>query len=235
MEFEEEIKFEEEEEERNRLRPPPRHHKAGGNLDDLVDRIGRLNVEDREARAGYVSDGSPEDFNGDDGSISQSTNQAWAGMARIGTEAWPANVNNDYVPSPHTLPQIDRSKKPRSRIPSDSLRPVRVPANLVKLFGEAAKANTFDKNIETCGNLWGVRESGSYVVTHVLIPKQKGTDSYCEDLDEGTVAEFAITRDLIQLGWIHTHPSQTAFLSSVDMHMQVNLLLPEWWFFVLIL
>lgn len=24
--------------------------------------------------------------------------------------------------------------------------------------------------------------------------------------------------DLITLGWIHTHPSQTAFLSSVDLH-----------------
>lgn len=36
-------------------------------------------------------------------------------------------------------------------------------------------------------------------------------------------------RDLITLGWIHTHPSQTAFLSSVDMHNQYGYqaMLPE--------
>ena len=104
-----------------------------------------------------------------------------------------------------------------------------MPSDLVDRFAQAASENTSRKNIETCGNLWGVREHGVYVVTHVLIPKQKGTDSYCEDLDEGDVAELAISENLIQLGWIHTHPSQTAFLSSVDMHMQhgYQIMLPE--------
>lgn len=35
--------------------------------------------------------------------------------------------------------------------------------------------------------------------------------------------------NLVQLGWIHTHPSQTAFLSSVDMHTQfgIQMLMPQ--------
>ena len=28
--------------------------------------------------------------------------------------------------------------------------------------------------------------------------------------------------EIVQLGWIHTHPSQTCFLSSVDMHCQLS-------------
>ncbi|KAJ2842952.1 hypothetical protein GGI22_007377, partial [Coemansia erecta] len=36
-------------------------------------------------------------------------------------------------------------------------------------------------------------------------------------------------RDLITLGWIHTHPTQTCFMSSLDLHTQCSyqLLLPE--------
>jgi STAM-binding protein len=36
-------------------------------------------------------------------------------------------------------------------------------------------------------------------------------------------------QELITLGWIHTHPSQTAFLSSVDLHTHAGyqLMLPE--------
>ncbi|XP_055331961.1 STAM-binding protein-like [Paramacrobiotus metropolitanus] len=116
--------------------------------------------------------------------------------------------------------------------PAGILRPVQIAGDLVEKFIAAARDNTEKKNIETCGNLWGQRddEKGDYVVTHLLIPKQKGTDSYCEDMDDmSEAAQFAISRNLIQLGWIHTHPTQTAFLSSVDLHMQwgYQAMLPE--------
>ena len=35
---------------------------------------------------------------------------------------------------------------------------------------------------------------------------------------EGAIWEYQDKHDLLTLGWIHTHPSQTAFLSSVDLH-----------------
>jgi hypothetical protein len=36
------------------------------------------------------------------------------------------------------------------------------------------------------------------------------------------VLDTVLSKDLIVLGWIHTHPTQDAFLSSVDMHMHCS-------------
>ena len=186
---------------------------GSANFDDLLHRINTLNEHNRPS-APYLE--SP-------GVSWPKVQSDQASPDEAFTNSFPGNHG------PNALPLVDRRNKPRSRLPSDALREVRVPSDLVDRFAQAASENTSRKNIETCGNLWGVREHGVYVVTHVLIPKQKGTDSYCEDLDEGDVAELAISENLIQLGWIHTHPSQTAFLSSVDMHMQhgYQIMLPE--------
>ena len=54
----------------------------------------------------------------------------------------------------------------------------------------------------------------------VVMPKQKGGPNSCNTLDEIELFEFVSTHGLMVLGWIHTHPSQTAFLSSVDLHTQ---------------
>jgi len=55
-------------------------------------------------------------------------------------------------------------------------------------------------------------------VTHIVIPKQKGNPDSCETLNEEEIFDVQDQYDLITLGWIHTHPSQTAFMSSVDLH-----------------
>lgn len=52
----------------------------------------------------------------------------------------------------------------------------------------------------------------------MLIPKQTGTANSCNTADEMEIFNFADGEGLLPLGWIHTHPSQTAFLSSVDLH-----------------
>ena len=36
------------------------------------------------------------------------------------------------------------------------------------------------------------------------------------------VLDTVLSKNLIVIGWIHTHPSQDAFLSSVDMHMHCS-------------
>ena len=48
-------------------------------------------------------------------------------------------------------------------------------------------------------------------------------------IDEDQLFEFQMKHDLITLGWIHTHPTQSCFLSSVDLHTQLGyqLMLPE--------
>jgi len=38
--------------------------------------------------------------------------------------------------------------------------------------------------------------------------------------EEEVVSEYADSRKLITVGWIHTHPTQSCFMSSMDMHTQ---------------
>ena len=55
-----------------------------------------------------------------------------------------------------------------------------------------------------------------------MIPPQRGTHNTVEMLSDEVVANHLIDSGLNVVGWIHTHPSQTAFLSSVDVHTQYN-------------
>ena len=57
-----------------------------------------------------------------------------------------------------------------------------------------------------------------FVVTHLIIPKQQGTSDSCTALNEQSIHDTFEKHNCIVLCWIHKHPSQTAFLSSVDLH-----------------
>eukprot|EP00040_Diaphanoeca_grandis_P026302 m.147159 g.147159 ORF g.147159 m.147159 type:complete len:406 (+) comp30519_c9_seq4:298-1515(+) len=100
---------------------------------------------------------------------------------------------------------------------SDKLRRVHLPGQLVTTFLQRAQANN-DRNVETCGFLAGVLRNGELYTTALLIPKQSGQADSCEPLDDLDMFTYMESNNYIQLGWIHTHPSQTAFLSSVDLH-----------------
>jgi STAM-binding protein len=99
------------------------------------------------------------------------------------------------------------------------LRLVTVPVCIVEVFMKIAAANT-DKNVETCGVLGGTLHQNTFKVTHLIIPKQHGTSDTVSMIKEEEVAEVAIRSDLMTLGWIHTHPTQSCFMSSVDQHTQ---------------
>lgn len=43
---------------------------------------------------------------------------------------------------------------------------------------------------------------------------------FVQALNEEEIFEAQDSRSLYPLGWIHTHPTQTCFLSSVDVHTQ---------------
>nr|CAH7723578.1 unnamed protein product [Callosobruchus chinensis] len=130
------------------------------------------------------------------------------------------------------IPAVDRSTKPfadsNDRFDSGSLRTVIVPGKVMTLFQAMAQSNTF-KNIETCGILAGKLEQNELIVTHMIIPKQRGTSDSCTTTNEEEIFDYQDQLSLITLGWIHTHPTQTAFLSSVDLHTHCpyQLLLPE--------
>ena len=55
------------------------------------------------------------------------------------------------------------------------------------------------------------------------------TSDSCTTTDEEALFEFQDKHSLLTLGWIHTHPTQTCFMSSVDLHTHVGyqIMLPE--------
>ncbi|KAL7306744.1 hypothetical protein TKK_0001113 [Trichogramma kaykai] len=115
------------------------------------------------------------------------------------------------------VPSVDRSTKPASLTSGDRLRDIIVPEKLMQNFLRLAQSNT-SQNIETCGILAGKLERNRLVITHFLIPKQTGSPDSCTTHNEEDIFDFQDQHNLITVGWIHTHPTQTAFLSSVDLH-----------------
>ena len=96
-------------------------------------------------------------------------------------------------------------------------RSVRLPRTLFDIFLGIAKDIT-SNNTETCGIIAENDNGTDFVVTHLVIPEQRGMSDSCTAMDENTVTATFVETDFITVRWIHTHPSQTAFLSSIDLH-----------------
>lgn len=77
-----------------------------------------------------------------------------------------------------------------------------------------------------CGK---ISPGGELVVTHVILPKQRAEADWCEMVDETALFEVCMKHELVQMGWIHTHPSQECFMSSQDVrtHLGFQSMLPE--------
>ena len=100
------------------------------------------------------------------------------------------------------------------------LRHVQVPVSIVDTFMHIAGVNTA-RNVETCGVLGGrLLKNQLFTVTHLIIPKQRGTANTVTMLNEEEIVNVSIEHDILTLGWIHTHPTQSCFMSSVDLHTQ---------------
>ncbi|XP_077418640.1 STAM-binding protein-like A [Vanacampus margaritifer] len=147
----------------------------------------------------------------------------------------PRDPSGNRAPSSSGLPSFDRSLKPDSLVSPgnndltvDALRQLIVPSELCRSFLRLAEANT-SRAVETCGILCGKLTRNTFTVTHVIVPKQCGGPDYCDTENEEELFLIQDQYDLITLGWIHTHPTQTAFLSSVDLHTHCSyqIMLPE--------
>lgn len=101
------------------------------------------------------------------------------------------------------------------------LRTIFLPAELSDSFLQIAEPNT-KRDLETCGILVGKLNRNAFFITHLLIPEQDSTKDTCSTKNEEKMFEFIDNEDpdLFILGWIHTHPTQSCFLSSVDLHTQ---------------
>ena len=80
-----------------------------------------------------------------------------------------------------------------------------------------------EKGIEFCGILSGhYTQDGNITVTHLLLPKQSGTSDSCQADNEVELFDYQMNNGIITVGWIHTHPTQSAFLSAVDLRTQMS-------------
>jgi STAM-binding protein len=160
-------------------------------------------------------------------------------LERMKLEAWQnENAKSAELPSApsapsanaHGRPAIDRSLKPSTGTLSNqyNLRVVTLPSETSRKFLDLAQVNT-QRNVETCGILAGRLSQNKFAITHCILPKQTGTSETCSTDQEHELCDIIDSNNLITLGWIHTHPSQTAFLSSVDLHTHFGyqLMIPE--------
>ncbi|CAI6338536.1 unnamed protein product [Periconia digitata] len=132
----------------------------------------------------------------------------------------------EKIPSPRpTTPGPDLDEftfKPSAYLENgDPLRSIFLPSQLRALFLQAASSNT-RLNLETCGMLCGILKNNALFITRLVIPSQTSTSDTCEMTNESELFDYCDSEELMVLGWIHTHPSQTCFMSSRDLHTHVG-------------
>lgn len=129
-------------------------------------------------------------------------------------------------------PDLDPSSftfKPSAYLENGTpLRTVFLPPELRGHFLALAAANT-RRNLETCGILCGTLISNALFISRLLIPEQISTSDTCETVNESAIFDYCDSEDLMMLGWIHTHPTQTCFMSSRDLHTHCGyqVMMPE--------
>ncbi|PYH89855.1 putative endosome-associated ubiquitin isopeptidase [Aspergillus ellipticus CBS 707.79] len=133
---------------------------------------------------------------------------------------------------PDARPDLDPSSftfKPSAYLENGTpLRTLFLPPDLRKHFVSLAASNT-RQNLETCAILCGTLISNALFVSRLLIPEQTATSDTCETVNESAIFDYCDSEDLMVLGWIHTHPTQTCFMSSRDLHTHCGyqVMLPE--------
>lgn len=101
-------------------------------------------------------------------------------------------------------PVFDRSLKPSSSLSEGGLRTVVIPKDTMFQFLYLVSENTA-KNVETCGILAGRLAMNQLILTHIIIPKQKGTSDSCTTMNEEELFDVQDQYNLITLGWIHVN------------------------------
>ncbi|XP_068585273.1 AMSH-like protease isoform X3 [Cebidichthys violaceus] len=137
-----------------------------------------------------------------------------------------ADLNRNRPPVPISQPAATLAGVHTQKV--EGLRRVVIPRDLTYRFLLLADSNTV-RGIETCGVLCGRLTHNEFMLTHVVIPKQSAGPDFCDMENVEELFSFQDQQSLLTLGWIHTHPTQTAFLSSVDLHTHCSyqLMLPE--------
>jgi STAM-binding protein len=155
-----------------------------------------------------------------------------------GAPAPPAGAPPRPAGTQDPYPEVVRGQAPARRKPAAppraqltflKQRRIHCPRMLLNEFLDRYAVNNTRMNKETCGILCGELKNNELYITHVIIPKQEGSSDRVETKGEEELFEYQISNSLLTLGWIHTHPSQTCFLSAVDLHTQYSyqVMMPE--------
>ncbi|CAI4222133.1 unnamed protein product [Auanema sp. JU1783] len=142
---------------------------------------------------------------------------------RIANESIPSqehelDLTNCSLPVNPTAPVITTQETSEAwKNQSENHYSLTIASDIIDKFTAASYGNT-QRNVETCGVLCGKKMNSNYLITHVILPPQVGTSDSCCAEDEMGLFNIQKENNLLTLGWIHTHPTQTAFLSSVDLH-----------------
>jgi STAM-binding protein len=146
---------------------------------------------------------------------------AKASVLKSYPEPTPPRPDKIMPPTPTASPMQDASAytfRPSAYLESgEPLRTIFLPPNLRDRFLQIAAFNTRN-NLETCGFLCGTLISNAWFISRLVIPEQESTSDTCEMINESALFDYCDSEDLIVLGWIHTHPTQTCFMSSRDLH-----------------
>eukprot|EP00268_Persea_americana_P023114 TRINITY_DN2279_c0_g3_i1.p1 TRINITY_DN2279_c0_g3~~TRINITY_DN2279_c0_g3_i1.p1 ORF type:complete len:510 (-),score=88.72 TRINITY_DN2279_c0_g3_i1:243-1772(-) len=143
-----------------------------------------------------------------------------------------ARVEKEVVPIPPSKVADPRPGPARSSpdgiCDSKTYQHLHIPPKMMEEFLRLAQSNTA-KNLETCGILSGSLKDRMFYITTLIIPKQESTSDSCQTTNEEEIFDVQDKLSLFPLGWIHTHPSQTCFMSSVDLHTHYSyqVMLPE--------
>lgn len=164
---------------------------------------------------------------------SESDNQNWFPVAQMRTVMSgraPGGYPTSHIPTfaetaDYKAPQVEAEDDVSSSKPERApivKRPTVMSISVINTFEELAFENT-SANVETVGILGGIEtDGGRIVVTHLILPPQHGTHDSCEVDNYEIVANSFFEGNLLQVGWIHTHPGYRTFLSSVDLHNHVR-------------
>ncbi|ETI49524.1 hypothetical protein, variant 8 [Phytophthora nicotianae CJ01A1] len=151
----------------------------------------------------------------------------------VGKASW---MTADATQPSHThyyAPPLSRqrSQEAIANLTSGKIRTLEIPSGIIAQFTLLASPNTNRPpyGIETCGILAGILYDRKLIITTLIIPKQEGSSDMCTMTNEEELYDFCFSNELLTLGWIHTHPKQDCFLSSVDVHTQCGFqsILPE--------
>ncbi|XP_010268042.1 PREDICTED: AMSH-like ubiquitin thioesterase 3 [Nelumbo nucifera] len=143
-----------------------------------------------------------------------------------------AHVQQDFLPIPPSKvadPRPGPAKPLQDEMSnSNSYQHLHIPVKMMEDFLRLAQTNT-TKNLETCGILAGSLKNRVFHITTLIIPKQESTSDSCQTMNEEEIFDVQDKLSLFPLGWIHTHPSQTCFMSSIDLHTHYSyqIMLPE--------